>query len=120
MGEEQRVANQPDMTTIPGSFAALQQAFQPQKAQGVNKTIQFDFSGPEAGTWNATIANGQFSYGQGPAQNPGATVTVNSDDWLKILRQELNAVSAFMGGKIKIQGDMGVMMQFQNWFARPS
>ena len=114
------MASQPDMSTIPGSFAALQQAFQPQKAQGVNKTIQLDFSGPEAGTWNASVNNGQFSYGQGPAQNANATVTVNSDDWLKILRGELNAVSAFMSGKIKIQGDMGVMMQFQNWFARPS
>jgi putative sterol carrier protein len=30
----------------------------------------------------------------------------------------LNAVSAFMGGKLKVQGDMGVMMQFQNWFQR--
>jgi putative sterol carrier protein len=108
------------MTTIPASFAALQQAFQPQKAQGVNKTIQLDFSGPEAGTWHASVNNGQFTYGQGPAQNPNATVTVNSDDWLKILRGELNAVSAFMGGKIKVQGDMGVMMQFQNWFQRPS
>ena len=114
------MANQPDMNTIPGSFEGLKMAFQPQKAQGVNKTIQFDFNGPEAGTWNASITNGQFSFAQGTAQSPSATVTVNSDDWLKILRGELNAVSAFMGGKIKVQGDMGVMMQFQNWFQRPS
>jgi putative sterol carrier protein len=111
---------QPDMNTIPGSFAGLQQAFQPQKAQGVNITIQFDFSGPEAGKWIATVNDGQFSYTQGAAQSPKVTITVSSDDWLKILRNELNAVSAFMGGRIKIQGDMGVMMQFQNWFARPS
>jgi putative sterol carrier protein len=43
---------------------------------------------------------------------------VDSDDWLNILSGALDAVSAFMGGKIKIQGDMGLMMQFQNWFAR--
>jgi putative sterol carrier protein len=30
----------------------------------------------------------------------------------------MDPVSAFMGGKIQIAGDMGVMMQFQNWFKR--
>lgn len=110
------------MNTIPGSFAGLAQVFQPRKAQGITKTIMtivFVFSGPEAGTWTATIDNGQFSYGQGTAHKPSATVTVNSDDWFKMLRGELNAVNAFMGGKIKVQGDMGVMMQLQNWFQRP-
>jgi putative sterol carrier protein len=43
---------------------------------------------------------------------------VDSDDWLNILSGALNPVSAFMGGKIKVQGDMGLAMQFQNWFAR--
>jgi putative sterol carrier protein len=78
----------------------LQQAYQPQKARGVNKTMRFDFSGSEAGRWNATIIDGQFSYAQGFVQSPNATVIVNSAGWLKILRGELNAVSAFMGGKV--------------------
>jgi putative sterol carrier protein len=119
MGEEQRVTA-PDMNSIAGSFAGLQQAFQPQKAQGVNKTVQFDFTGREPGTWSATVQNGTFAYGQGPAQNPNATVTIDSDDWLKILRGELNGVSAFMSGKLKVKGDMMLMTQFQNWFERPS
>lgn len=110
----------PDMSSIAGSFAALQTAFKPDKVQGVNKIIQFDFSGREPGTWNMTVADGKYSYGEGPIENPAATVKVDSDDWLKILRGELNAVSAFMGGKIKIAGDMGLMMAFQNWFERPA
>jgi putative sterol carrier protein len=110
----------PDLNTIPGSFAGLQQAFLPEKAQGVNKTIQFDFSGAEAGTWTAKVADGQFSYHEGPAENPNATVSADSADWLKILGGQLNPVSAFMGGKLKVKGDMSVMMQFQNWFQRPS
>jgi putative sterol carrier protein len=110
----------PDMNSIAGSFAALQQNFLPEKAQGVNKTIQFDFTGSEAGTWTAKVDNGQFSYHQGAAENPNATVTADSSDWLKILGGQLNPVSAFMGGKLKVKGDMSVMMSFQNWFQRPS
>jgi putative sterol carrier protein len=116
MQEEHQI----NMNSIPESFVALQQAFQPQNAQGVENTMQFDFTGPEAGTWHASIKDGQFTYGQGPAQNPNATVTVNSDDWLKVLRGEESAQAAAMAGKIKLDGDASVMMRYQSWFARPS
>jgi len=98
----------------------LQQAFLPAKAAGVNKTIQFDFTGAEAGTWALTIHDGALSYQQGPAENPSATVTADSNDWLKILSGELNAMTAFTSGKLKVKGDVMLMTQFQNWFQRPA
>ena len=110
----------PSMDTIPGSFAALQQAFQPQKAQGVTRTLQFDFTGNEAGSWTVTVENGTFAAHSGAATSPNATITVDSDDWLKILKGELNGMTAFMSGKIKVNPASAAMdlMQFQNWFAR--
>ena len=113
------MAEQPALDTIPHSFAGLQTVFVPSRAAGVDKTIQFEFSGREPGTWAMTVRDGVLSYHEGAATNPNATVSADSDDWLKILRNELNAVSAFMGGKLKINGDMALLMQFQNWFERP-
>ncbi|PWT76980.1 MAG: sterol-binding protein, partial [Chloroflexi bacterium] len=54
------------------------------------------------------------------AESPNATITVDSDDWLKILRGELNAPTAFMGGKLKVSPPSAAMdlMSFQTWFAR--
>jgi putative sterol carrier protein len=108
------------MENIAGSFAALEANFLPDKAANVDKTIQFDFSGREAGTWNMVVRNGTLEYGEGPAASPNATIAVDSDDWLKVLRGELNAVTAFMGGKLKVTPASAAMdlMQFQNWFAR--
>lgn len=108
------------MDNIPGSFAALQAAFLPQQAVGVTRSFQFDFSGREAGTWNVNVANGAFNYAQGAATNPDATIAVDSDDWLKMLRGELDGMSAFMQGKIKVTPMTAAMglMQFQGWFAR--
>ncbi|SRR5579883_2371876 len=110
----------PSMDSIPGSFAALKAAFLPEKTANVDRTIQFDFTGREAGTWNLIVRNGTLEYGEGPAQTPNATITVDSDDWLKILRGELNAPSAFMGGKLKVSPASAAMdlMSFQTWFAR--
>ena len=112
---------EPSLDNIPGSFAGLEANFLPQKAAGVDKTIQWDFSGRESGTWNMVVRNGTIQTGEGPATSPNLTIAVDSDDWLKILRGETNPVTAFMGGKIKITPASAAMdmMQFQNWFARP-
>lgn len=111
---------QPSMDSIPGSFASLQSSFQPQKASSVDRVIQFNFTGREAGPWNLTVRNGTMEYAQGEATGANAAITVDSDDWLQILRGELNPVTAFMGGKIKVSPASAAMdlMQFQNWFAR--
>ncbi|HLY32162.1 MAG TPA: SCP2 sterol-binding domain-containing protein [Ktedonobacterales bacterium] len=108
------------LTTIPGSFEGLQQAFLPAKAAGVSKTVQFDFTGAEAGTWTLIVRDGTLSYHQGPAENPNATVSVDSEDWLKLLRGELNGMTAFTTGKLKVKGDMMLVAQFQTWFQPPS
>lgn len=112
------MADQP--ATIPESFQGLQTAFLPDRAATVNKTIQFDFTGAETGTWRLTIANGTISYAQEAAESPNATVIVDSEDWLKLLRGELNPMSAVISGKLKIKGDMTLLAQFQTWFQPPA
>lgn len=111
---------EPSLENIAGSFAGLEASFLPDKAAGVNQTIQFDFTGREAGTWAITVSNGTFSYQEGAASSPNATIGADSDDWLKILRQELNPATAFMSGKLKVTPPTAAMslLQFQNWFAK--
>ena len=112
------MADQPTVDNIPDSFVGLQRAFRPERAANVDKTIQFDYTGREAGTWTLVVRDGAVTYAQGAATNPNTTVTVDSDNWLAILAGTLNPMSAVMSGKLKIAGDMAVMMQFQTWFER--
>jgi alkyl sulfatase BDS1-like metallo-beta-lactamase superfamily hydrolase len=107
------------LATIPASFATMQASFRPERAGGATKTIQFDFSGREPGTWVVSIANGAYSYHQGSAQHADAIVLVDSDLWLAILRSETTALDAVMSARLRIEGDMALMIQFQNWFDRP-
>ena len=112
------MAEQP--SNIPESFAGLEEAFLPDRAATVNKTIQFNFTGAEEGVWHLVIDNGTLAYGQGAAENPNATANVDSDDWLKLLRGELNPMSAVISGKLKIKGDPLLLAQFQTWFRPPA
>jgi putative sterol carrier protein len=113
------MADAPSLDSIPASFEGMKQLFVPSRAANVDKTVQFNFTGREAGTWHVVVRNGTFDYAQGEASSPGTTVTADSDDWLRILRRELDPTMAFMTGKIKIAGDIGVMLQFQGWFDLP-
>jgi putative sterol carrier protein len=94
----------------------MPQAFQPDKAAGANATIQFNFSGTEAGNYTVRVADGKCDVSEGTADNPTVTINSPSDVWLKIIRRELDGATAFMSGQFTFTGDMGVLMQMQNWF----
>jgi putative sterol carrier protein len=106
-------------TTIAEVMQLMPEAFQPSKAGNVNMVVQFNLSGEGGGTWAVSIADGKCQVTEGKAEAPKATVTSSAADYLSIVRGELNAVSAFMSGKLKVAGDMGLMMKFMDWFAMP-
>ena len=97
----------------------MPEMFLPEKAKGVNAVIQFNLSGEGGGAYTVTIADGKCQISEGTAATPTAMVAATAADYLAIVRGELNAVSAFMGGKLKVTGDLNLMMKFLDWFKRP-
>ena len=92
-------------------------AFLPEKAQGVNATIHFKFTGAEAGEWNAKIADGKCDVKQGaPAGESTMTLTADSSDYVKIFTGELDGMQAFMQGKLKLAGDLNLAMKMMQMF----
>ena len=60
------------------------------------------------------MKNGSGSLGQGEAPDgAGCTMTLDSEDFIKMFAGELKPTSAFMTGKLKIQGDMGLAMKLE-------
>lgn len=92
-------------------------AFLPEKAQGVNATIHFKFTGAEAGEWNAKIADGKCDVTQGAPSGPATmTLTADSSDYVKIFTGELDGMQAFMQGKLKLGGDLNLAMKMMQFF----
>jgi putative sterol carrier protein len=53
----------------------------------------------------------------GELEGPDATITQDYDSAVALARSELNPVTAFMTGRIKITGNMMVLMGLQNALA---
>ncbi|HSS93755.1 MAG TPA: SCP2 sterol-binding domain-containing protein [Candidatus Dormibacteraeota bacterium] len=99
---------------------ALPQYLIPEKAGTTKATIVFDLSGENAGKWWVKIHDGTAESGRGDAPDaPTLTLLADSGDWVKIMTGAMDGTSAFMQGKLKIKGDMGLAIKMQTLFRRP-
>jgi putative sterol carrier protein len=98
----------------------LPKAFQPDKAGSTNATIQFDLSGDQGGQWNVKIADGTVASSKGEAESPDLTLLAEANDCVRIFTGQMDPTAAFMSGKLKIKGNMGLALKLQTIFKRPS
>ena len=89
-------------------------------AKGMNSTIQFNLSGDNGGSWYVTIKDGKAEVSQGTASAPNMTLSMTAQDYVDMTMGKLNGQMAFMSGKLKISGDMGLAMKMQSLFKRPA
>jgi putative sterol carrier protein len=88
-------------------------AAKPDVVSKINAVYQFNISGPGGGSWvvDCTTQGGKIE--AGATENAKCTVAATEQDFLNIMNGKLNPQMAFMSGKLKIQGDMGLAMKLQ-------
>jgi putative sterol carrier protein len=97
-------------------FDRMPDNFDAGAAGDMNAIIQFDLSGDSGGVWAVTVADGQCTVKDGASESPTLTIAMDAEDFVALTRGDLNPMNAFMSGKIKLQGDMGLAMKFQSLF----
>ena len=92
----------------------------PDAAKGMNATIQFNLSGDNGGQWYVAIKDGKADVSKGTAPSANMTLSMSAQDYVDMTMGKLNGQMAFMSGKLKISGDMGLAMKMQSLFKRPA
>ena len=62
------------------------------------------------------IANEAIEVQTGTHASPNITISMKESDYLDMINGKLNGQMAFMSGKLKITGDMGLAMRLQGLF----
>lgn len=94
----------------------MPEAFRPEQAQGVNATIQYSLTGEGGGDWYVVIAEGKCSVHEGRAEKADVTLTMDARDFVDIATGKLDAMRAFMGGRLKVSGNMMLATRLTSFF----
>jgi putative sterol carrier protein len=78
---------------------------------GLGASLKFDFGDDGVITIDATTVPNVVSNDNADAQ---CTIGVTLEDFESMLSGDLAPTTAFMGGKLKVDGDMGVAMKLQS------
>jgi putative sterol carrier protein len=94
-------------------FETLESRVDPSKTAGMNNSYVFEIEG--AGTWHVDVADGTIKVTEGGGE-ADVTIHASEETFKAIASGEQNPTTAYMTGKLKIDGDMGAAMKLQKLF----
>lgn len=105
----------PDPNTV---LNLLSSAFQSDKADGIDATIQLRISSPEARNYFLKIKDKTLSGGEGLAEKPRVTISANTKDLIDIFEGRMDPMTAYFQGRLIVQGDLSFAMKLAGLFKR--
>jgi len=104
-------------TVLTQVFDAMKERLDPQKAAGQTAVVQWDVNAPDGThSYQFKVENGSGSWSQGTPDTPRVTLTFSLADFLRFVAGQLDGMQAFMGGKLRLAGDMMFATTLQTWF----
>lgn len=104
------------VSSVPEIFDNIDKGFDPSKAEGVDAIFQFNLTGDNGGQYWVKVADKQADVHEGTHDDPTMVITSTADDYIALVNGELNPMTAFMQGKVKVKGDMGLALKLQAMF----
>lgn len=83
--------------------------------EGQETRFHFDLDGDGGGQVTLAIQDGELTAVEGLQGDPRCTVRANADDFLKVVKGDLNPMMAVLSGKLKIS-NQGEMLKYAKMF----
>jgi len=101
-------------------FASQDARFRPEGAAGIDAVFGYDISGDGGGKWKLTVKDGTCKAEKVDGGLEGFTVKLATDaeTFCGITVGKLDATEMFMGGKLKVEGDMKLLGVLPKMFVK--
>jgi aminoglycoside phosphotransferase (APT) family kinase protein/putative sterol carrier protein len=80
--------------------------------------VQFHLTGPGGASWYLVSRSGEATRHDGTVADPAVTVTASAVDWDAIQAGRLDRTEAFLGGRLRVDGDLSLLMQLEETISR--
>jgi putative sterol carrier protein len=91
----------------------LPNRFKPNKAAGVDVTVQINIIGPNGGDWAVTIKNQKLEVKEGTHPSPTLVINMAETDYMDVVNGKMSGEKAFMTGKLKFKGDIALALRLR-------
>jgi len=97
-------------------FAEFEARFRPEAARGLKAVYQLHLTGDGGGVWHLVVLDQTCKILPGAASQPSATISLSSQDWEALAAGQLDAMTAVLQGRLKVDGDMGLATRLPELF----
>ena len=95
----------------------LPNRFKPEKAKDIDVTVQIMITGSKSGEWIVTIKNQKLEVKEGKHPSPTLTLEMAIDDYMDLINGRISGEKAFLLGKLKFRGNIGLALKLKEAFA---
>ena len=105
------------VVTVEDIFGTMESRVNPDGVKGVNANYGYVITGTGGGEWTVSLKDGVVKILKG-LHTPNVTTSISAKDWVAITLGTLDGMSAFSSGRLKVEGDMGLLMKATKFFKK--
>jgi len=100
-------------------FAAMPHSLNREAAKTANTVYQFNLDGEGGGQFAVTIRHGECIVEEGISATPDVIISATAVDYMNIVTGAYPFGLAYINGRLKIEGDLRLVVRMNAYFAPP-